>query len=197
MKVIGLTGASGSGKGEIAKFLAELGALIIDADKTAHRVILSGNPAFNEILEAFGTDILDGNREIDRKKLGGIVFSSDELREKLVKITHKYIVEDNLKQMEAAQKNASHKIVVFDAPLLLGSPLASVCDEIWVVSAEREIRISRIMCRDKLSHEQVLTRIDKQIDDKKAAKADVFIENNDSTGNLRKKVASEIQRLLE
>src|SRR4030042_38837 len=93
MKVIGLTGGIGSGKSMVAQFLAELGAVIIDADKVGHEVFKPGTEAWREVVAAFGKQILNTKGEIDRKKLGEIVFGNPELLSQLNIITHPKINE--------------------------------------------------------------------------------------------------------
>lgn len=104
MKVIGLTGGIASGKSTVASYLKELGAYVIDADKIARDIVQPGGPAYVEIVQEFGKDILDPDRNIDRKKLGGIIFRNLEDREKLNGIMHPKIYRLMEKQIESIKK---------------------------------------------------------------------------------------------
>lgn len=157
-KVIGLTGGSGSGKSTVAAVLKGLGAYVIDCDKIAHRNMQPSGVAYNELVAAFGEGILNPDGEINRKSLGNIVFSNRQQLERLNAITHKHIIE-RVKQLLAEN---SSSMVVIDAPLLYEAGLDSLCSEIWVTSAPREVRINRITERDGISRSQAESRINSQ-----------------------------------
>lgn len=162
MKVIGLTGGTGSGKSVVARTLLEKGAYIIDADEIAHDIIKKGKPAYNEILVHFGNGILDDNNNIIRRRLGDIVFSKPAELEFLNKCTHKYISQEIQWKIEEIQKRPGYSCIVIDAPLLIEANLLSQCNEVWVVYAEEQTRIDRIMDRDHLTAEQAANRIKNQ-----------------------------------
>ena len=122
MTVIGLTGGSGSGKTAIASLLQKKGIDIIDADIIAREIVKKGEPALDEIVEEFGGDILLSSGELDRKKLGSIVFTNKEKLKNLNKITHKYITKIIMQNLS---KHAS-EIVVIDAALLKESGLIDI-----------------------------------------------------------------------
>jgi dephospho-CoA kinase len=180
LKVIGLTGGSGAGKGEVSKALARLGAHIIYTDEIAHEVILSGEPAYDELLAGFGKEILFGSGgEIDRKKLGAAAFCSEEKRRRLMDITHKYIVERAVGIIAAKQKEPGGSgAIVIDAPLLIEANMHGFCDQVWVVSADAETRIKRVVKRGGVTEETARRRAAAQMTaDEMAAYADVVIEN--------------------
>ena len=179
MKVIGLTGGTGSGKSVVSKSLAAAGAVIVDADKIAHEIILKGESAYQEIIEYYGTGILDAEGNIIRKKLGEIVFNDKEKLVFLNQCTHKYITAEVKRQIAEAKAEGTATAIIVDAPLLLEAKLETVCDLVWVVYAEPEVRAQRVMARDGITYELAKARIanQKSWDEYKAA-ADAVIDNS-------------------
>ena len=179
MKVIGLTGGTVSGKSVVSKSLAAAGAVIVDADKIAHEIILKGEPAYQEIIEYYGTGILDGEGNIIRKKLGEIVFNDKEKLAFLNQCTHKYITAEVKRQIAEAKAEGTATAIIVDAPLLLEAKLETVCDLVWVVYAEPEVRAQRVMARDGITYELAKARIanQKSWEEYKAA-ADAVIDNS-------------------
>ncbi len=162
MKVIGLTGGTGSGKGVVSKSLAAAGAVVIDADKIAHEIILKGEPAYTEIVDCYGTEILDAEGNIIRRKLGEIVFSDAKKLAFLNRCTHKYICTEVDRQIAKAKAENTARAVILDAPLLLEAGLESRCDTIWVVYADPEVRARRVMERDGIGYDIAKARIANQ-----------------------------------
>ena len=190
MLLIGLTGGTGSGKGVVADILAEKGGRILDADKLARKVVEKGQPAYYEIMEHFGKDIFDENGDLIRKKLGDIVFNDPKELEFLNKCTHKYIGILTAQELEETEKNKDkYKFVVFDAPQLIESGMDKMFDLIWVVTADEEVRIQRIMERDSITRQQAQSRIDSQLKMEDFEKvADKIIFNNTTVEELREQV---------
>jgi dephospho-CoA kinase len=157
-KIIGLTGGSGSGKSTVAAALRSVGALVVDCDKIAHENMAVGGIAYPEIAECFGSEILAPNGEIDRKRLGGIVFNDRAMLERLNAITHRHIIA----VVKAAVASAKCELVVIDAPLLYQTGLDKLCDEVWVTDAPLDIRLDRIAERDGITREAAMARIKNQ-----------------------------------
>jgi len=180
LKIIGLTGNSGSGKSLIASICEHYGAYVINADAINHANMLKGNAAYDEVCETFGDGILDQYDEIDRRKLGEIVFSDSEKLQKLVAITHKHVITSTHAQIACVQTNPNeYKFVVIDAPLLIEAEMHKDCDETWLVTANYETRLARICRRDNLSNEQINKRFASATPSSELVKhADVIIENN-------------------
>jgi dephospho-CoA kinase len=161
--LIGLTGGIGTGKSLVSKYLLEKGLKVIDLDLIARKVVEKGEPGYYAILEFFGTEIIDKFENIDRKKLGEIVFGDENMLRKLNSITHP-LINSEMKNQISRYQELEEKIIFCDIPLLFEGNLESYFDEIWVVYAERETQIKRVMERDKISLNQAILRIDSQMD---------------------------------
>ena len=189
MKVIGLTGGTGSGKSVVSKSLLAAGAVIVDADRIAHEIILKGEPAYHEIIEYYGTGILDAEGNIIRKKLGEIVFNDKEKLAFLNQCTHKYITAEVKRQIAEAKEAGTAKAIIVDAPLLLEAKLETVCDLVWVVYAEPEVRAQRVMARDGITYELAKARISNQKSwEEYRAAADAVIDNSKDLVHLEKQL---------
>lgn len=162
MKVIGLTGGTGSGKGVVSQCLKDAGAKIIDADLIAHEIIKMGRPAYEELVDYFGEEILRHDGEIFRRRLGEIVFRNKEKLEFLNHCTHKYIAQEIARQIQETKKLGEAKLIIIDAPLLIEAGLRDICDAIWVVYADEEVRARRVMQRDGITYETAKARIANQ-----------------------------------
>lgn len=177
-KIIGLTGGSGSGKSTIGRGAAGNDFLYIDADRLGQQVILKGEPAFDELTDIFGKDILGSDGEIDRKKLGGIVFADKEKLAQLNAISHHYIKQKVIEMIATTGK----KGIILDGAVIIGSVMQDMCDGIVSVLADKEVRIGRILARDNISREMAERRIANQPDDEFYIKnSDYIIYNNKET----------------
>lgn len=191
MRVIGLTGNSGCGKGVVAEIMSKYGALILDCDKIAHDNMEPLGIAYREITEAFGDSILNKDYTINRKILGSIVFKDKEMLTLLNSITHKYVIEviNNTIML-----NRDKNLIVIDAPLLIEAGLKRYCDSVWMVYAPFEVRIERVMKRDKIGRKDALLRFENQMSiDELKKYSDVIIENNCSLEKLEKTVLEKMK----
>ncbi len=188
MKVIGLTGGIGSGKSTVSKFLAHLGAVVIDADKVGHEVFKPGTKAWQEVVDAFGQGIISADGTIDRRKLGEIVFSNPGARAKLNQVMHPLIYEQVKSQMEEyGRKGAA--IIIVEAPLLLEVGWKSLVDEVWVTSASEATVIKRLKEQKGLSEAQSLARIRAQLTDgERIRQVDVVIDTDCALDELKERV---------
>ena len=196
MKTVGLTGNIASGKTEVAKIFKELGAKIINADEIAREIVEPGEPAWQEILDEFGNNILNPDGSINRKKLGGIIFNDDEKREHLNRITHPRIM-SKIKETIDTSKKENVRVVVIEAALIVEKGgLLNVIDELIVVSADEETQIERIMTRDKLQKEEAISRIVAQMPiSEKVRHATYIIDNSGTLGETRKQVEEVWEKL--
>ena len=190
MYVIGVTGGIGAGKSMVSRILVDLGAKVVDADKIARDIVKPGEPALMELVNEFGKEILTGQGELDRQKLSQMVFGDNEKLEKLNKITHKYIVERIINLVEKEKRDKRFDIIVLDVPIPVKKGFLDIADEIWVVTADKETRIERIIKRSGFTREEAEKRIASLPGDEEYLEiADEVIENNSSLEELEKKVA--------
>lgn len=153
VRVIGLTGGIASGKSSIASYLELRGALVIDADQLSREAVAPGSPALEEIAKVFGDDILLADGQLDRKRLGALVFADQIKRRQLEQILHpeiKRLAEERI----AAAAAEGRRLVFYMAPLLIEAGATDRVDEIWVVTVSPEIQLARLMARDGISVEE-------------------------------------------
>ena len=172
MKIIGLTGKSGAGKGEACKAFYSFGLESVDTDKISRDVTRKGGYCLSELVETFSGAILTKYGELDRGKLAEMAFSSREKLDMLNKITHKHILCE-CSRILLDMQSAGRKAVIIDAPLLFESGFEKNCEVVISVVADSETCISRIIKRDKIEREQAENRIKNQKSDS------FFIENSD------------------
>lgn len=191
-KIIGLTGKSGAGKGAVSRILKSMGAYTIDADVVARNVVEKGKPALLEIKNCFGEGVLLENGELNRKALARIVFNSGEELHKLNTITHKYITEEIVSEINSNDSD----IFVIDAAALIESGIDKMCDKIICVTADESVRTKRIIERDSLSIEEAKDRISAQKEDSfYILKSDYNIQNNGAEDELVPKVQQIIEEV--
>lgn len=191
--IIGITGNSGSGKTTISEILGKMGGHAINADTVAHQVMAKGRKAYKKIVAAFGTEILDPSEEIDRKKLGSIVFSDEEKRTLLERIVHPIVREEIISQVE----DADASFIAIDAVLLVEGGLNEVCDFVWLVTAEEDKRRKRIIFRDNLSRERADARMRNQRDVRPIGDiADVVIQNDGDLEDLEVQIEAALRNII-
>lgn len=195
-KVIGITGSIATGKSTVTKIIREQGYSVIDADEIAHNLMKKGEQNYQNILDYFGEDILDRNNEVDRKKLGKIVFNNPDKLKILNKLTHKNIF-NKIKEMAS---KIDEEFVFLDIALLFELSSNEDFDiefnEIWVVFTKPEDQLKRLMSRNNISQEDALSKIKSQLSiEEKVKLADVIIDNNSSLEELRKNVLERLRKL--
>lgn len=146
MQVIGITGGIGTGKSTVLRMLEEkYNAYIVETDKLAHQLMMPGQPAYNRIVEAFSTDILDEDGTIDRKKLGSIVFKNEQSLHMLNEIVHPAVKQYILKDIETKRQEGQVSFYIIEAALLIEDGYKAICDELWYIYTEKEERIKRLL----------------------------------------------------
>jgi dephospho-CoA kinase len=197
MKIIGLTGGIGSGKSTAAHILAEFGAKVIDADKVAHEVFDPGTEGLQKVVETFGKGVLNSLGEIDRKKLGEIVFNNPTALSTLNEIIHPRAYELTRSRLEEFRKQGI-EVVVLEVILLVEAGWDHLADEIWVTVATEDTVVKRLQESRGLTKEEILTRIHAQTPNKERTKyADVIIENDGSYEELKEKLSELWSRVRE
>lgn len=183
---VGLTGGIASGKSTVSAMLAELGAVIIDSDKIAREVVARGTPGLAAVVEAFGSEVLTAEGELDRPALGAVVFADEQARERLNAITHPLVGARSLELEEAGR--ASGRLVINDIPLLVEVGYAPLFDEVVVVDVPVEVQVARAVERG-MSETDVRSRIAAQADrETRLAAASYVIDNTGSLESLRARV---------
>jgi dephospho-CoA kinase len=190
--LIGLTGNIATGKSAVLRILRQLGAKAIDADALVHRLMAKGMPVWQAILGEFGEEILGPEGEIDRGKLGAIVFADAEALKRLEAIVHPAVA------VRAGEliRQAAEPVVVVEAIKLIEAGWHRTCDALWVVTCPKEQQLKRLMRTRKLSRQEALLRIEAQPpQEEKVALADVVIDNSGNLKETREQVKREWERL--
>lgn len=191
--VIGLTGNIATGKSVVRRMLEHLGAYTIDADMLAHRVIAKGAPGYEPVLDTFGVWLLDKDEQINRAKLGRLVFADEQALAQLEAIIHPHVSQ----AIDLLVRRSRQNVIVIEAIKLLESDLRGKCDSIWVTDADREVRIERLVRKRGMTREDALQRVDAQsAPEAKIAAATVVIKNNGSYEDLWRQVNDAWKRLL-
>lgn len=193
MRVIGLTGGIGTGKTTAANMLARLGAVLIDADLIAREIVEPGAPAYREIVETFGPELLHADGTLDRAKLGALVFADDAKRRQLNAMTHprvRQLMLERLAELQGLPCPPPAALLVI--PLLYENGLEHLVEEVWVVASSLERARERLIVRDGFSPAEADRRIAAQLPiDQKVARAGRVIRNDGDLAALQ----SEVERV--
>ena len=184
MLVIGLTGSIGTGKSEAARQLEILGASIISADQVGHEAYTPNTEAWEQVVDAFGDDILQDDKDIDRRKLGAIVFSDPSQLEKLNAIMHPRMARMVSDKIEVL-RGQGVKVVVVEAALLFEAGWDALVEEVWVTDTSEDIVVGRLKERNGLSEEEAKKRINSQMDRaERIERSDFVIDNSSDMAGL-------------
>ena len=197
MLVVGLTGGIGTGKSEVARLLENLGAAVINADQVGHEAYTPHSPAWQDVVEAFGEDIVQEGGEIDRRKLGGIVFADPEQLAILNAIMHPRmasIVRDKL----AFLRDSGVKVAVVEAAVLYEAGWDSLVDEVWTTESPEESVVSRLVQRNGFPPEEIRKRIASQMSsEERSRRSSEVIANTAQLSDLEQKVREVWERRVE
>lgn len=197
MKIIGLTGQSGAGKGAVSDVLARNGFLCIDCDEVYHSLLIPPSECLNEIKKTFGDGVIKSDGTLDRKKLGEAVFSDEEKLKKLGEITLHRVI-DKCLEIIREKGDGGYVAAVLDAPTLYESGFDRECDTVLAVTADEETRISRIIARDGIDRKSALARIHAQKDENfYTSRADYVIKNDGSEKDLENATLKFIKKFGE
>lgn len=188
MVVIGLTGGIGTGKSTVSDTLAELGAAVINADHVGHQAFEPHTEVWEDVVAAFGREIVAQNDEIDRRKLGEIVFNDPKALSRLNKIMHPRMYRMMKEQIEQLREQGV-KAVVLEAAILIEAKWTPLADQVWVTTAPEGTVVQRLSSRDGFDEEQVLARMRSQMPSEERVKyADVVIDTDCTLDEVRQKV---------
>ncbi len=195
--VCGLTGGIACGKSTVARFLQDLGAVIIDADQISRDVVIPGSKGYTQLCEAFGPTILTQDKAIDRAKLGALIFSDSALRKTLESILHPLIAGESLRRIEAA-KSTGVPLIVYEAALLVETNRSDDFRPLIVVWCSTDTQRKRIMARDQLNADAANQRLASQMPILHKVKyADISLENNHDEASLKHKVTQIWRELVD
>lgn len=198
-RAIGLTGGIATGKSTVSNIIKEKNYIVIDADEISREVLEIGKPAYNDVVETFGMKILLEDESINRKKLGRLIFSSKSLRKALNDIVHPYVLQEIKRQYNLHCKD--NKVIFLDIPLLIElqdmmKAFGIKLDEVWLVYADKETQLERLMVRDGLFESDALDRINAQLDiELKKEHASKIIYNTGDIDLLRKNLGEYLSLL--
>jgi dephospho-CoA kinase len=193
--IIGLTGGIASGKSVVSGMLAERGALVIDADKVGHEAYAPGSGCYDQVIDAFGGDIVAADQHIDRKALGAKVFGDPAQRKRLEGIVWPWMRETMRRRFDDLRAE-DVPVVVLEAAVLIEADWIPLVDQVWVVIVSREIARERIVQRNGLSPEQADQRIAAQLTNaERTERAQEIIENDGTLEELRERVDAAWNRL--
>ncbi|WP_291579832.1 dephospho-CoA kinase [Clostridium sp. UBA6640] len=194
--VAGLTGGIGSGKSTVSNMLIERNIPVIDADKISREVLIIYPEVLWSIKKEFGKEVFDENDNLNRKKLGAIIFSNEIFRKKLENIIIPYIKKEIFDKIEKYVEYGE-KLCIVDAPTLIENNLHKYMDEVIVIVVNEEIQIKRVMARDSLSKKDALNRISSQMSLKEKLKyATYTIDNSDTISHTEEQLDNIIFNLL-
>ena len=194
---VGLTGNIASGKSSAALIFAELGAHIIDADSVARDLRASGGKTYEKIVHAFGAEILDSDGEIDRKKLGQIVFSDENKRLLLNSLVHPDVSSEILRRIFEMEQSSSSGIIVVDAALMIETGGYRMYDRLIVVTCDPELQMARLINRDGLTEKEAQARMMSQLPTmEKLRLADYTIDTSGTLKQTREQVEAIYRDLL-
>lgn len=194
MRIYGLTGMSGAGKSTVGERLALAGFYPIDCDKVSRRVTEKGKPALSMIERAFGKEYICADGTLNRRKLGGLVFSDGEKLKTLEKILYPYITYEIVSRIN----DSGEEYILLDAPTLFESGIDAVCDAVISVVCDRDISLQRIMARDGIDKKAALDRLSRQHPAEfYIKKSEYYIENNSGKERLISAADALAKRLKE
>jgi dephospho-CoA kinase len=194
---VGLTGNIASGKSQAALMFAELGAHVIDADRIVHQLLSRGTGTYQKIVKVFGSQILGPNLQIDRKKLGQIVFFDEEKRIRLNQLTHQDVGAEILRQIFELEQASSSGIIIVDAALMVETGSYKMYNRLIVVTCDRSLQLARLMNRDRLSEEEASARMVSQLPiEEKIKLADYTIDTSGTLKQMHDQVEAIYRDLL-
>jgi len=194
--IAGLTGGIASGKSTVSGFLCDAGARIIDADKIARAMVRQGTPAYEEILSFFGRTIVRSDGEIDRERLGDIIFNDPDKKARLDAIVHPRVFERSAQMIDRIAAQAPDAVVIMDIPLLLEAGMERDLAEVIVVYVPEPIQLERLMKRDGLGEKAAMARIRSQMPiDEKRRRATIVIDNSGDRKDTQRLYTADFTRL--
>ncbi|HXV68435.1 MAG TPA: dephospho-CoA kinase [Nitrospira sp.] len=196
MILVGLTGGIATGKSTVASMFRHCGAVVIDADQLAQDVVTPGKPAWRAIVKTFGTPILNRDRTINRRALGGLVFANRATLRRLERIIHPRVAREQARLTRQAARKDPKAVVIYDVPLLFEAGIDKRVDKTIVVTADRATQIARLRTRNGLTRTEATRRIRHQLPlAEKVRRADFVLRGTLTPAALRRAVRSVMHTL--
>lgn len=187
--ILGITGNIASGKSTVSKELARRGAVVLDADQLAREVVESGSSVLKKMVKLFGTEILQKDGDLDRDRLGQMVFADVKVRAMLDRIIHPEIAKKSIEQLQELKKRTDIPLIVYEAPLLFEVGAEVRVDKVLVVKIDPEEQLKRLRVRDGSGEVAAQQRMAAQMpQQKKLARADFVIDNSGSIAETLKQI---------
>ena len=198
MIIAGLTGGIASGKSTVSGFLSDAGAQVIDADIIAREVVKQGTPGYHAILASFGRTILQPDGDIDRKRLGDIIFNDPNKKARLDAIVHPLVFERSAEMIAHIAAQTPDAVVIMDIPLLLEAGMERDLAEVILVYVPEAIQLRRLTNRDRIDKQAAMARIRSQMPiEEKRKRATVVIDNSSTLSESRRQALAVFKRLKE
>jgi dephospho-CoA kinase len=195
--IIGLTGNIAAGKSAVSSLLKQLGAWIVDADLLARQVVVKGSPALEEIVTAFGPEMLHDDGTLNRKALGDLVFGDEDQLIILNRITHSRIRRLIRDQIDTFRLQDEKQVLVIEAALVYETGLDKLVDQVWFVDTTQELQVERLMTRNGFTSQEALQRIHAQEPpEMKRRRAHVVITNTADLAALHIQVRNAFETAL-
>lgn len=196
--IAGLTGGIASGKSTIARFFSEVGAQVVDADKIAREVVKPGTPGYDAVVAFFGRTILLPDGDIDRKRLGEIIFNDPDKKASLDAIVHPLVFERSAEMIAQIAAETPDAVVIMDVPLLIEANMGRDFEEMIVVYVPETIQLERLMNRDGIDEQAAMARIRSQMPiEEKRRRATVVIDNSGTLFESRRRALAVFNRLKQ
>ncbi|HSO18342.1 MAG TPA: dephospho-CoA kinase, partial [Desulfosarcina sp.] len=194
--VAGLTGGIASGKSTVSRILADAGARVIDADRIAREVVIRGSPAYADIVAFFGREVLRKDGEIDRSRLGDIIFNDPEKQARLNAIVHPRVFDRSERMIADIAARTPGAVVILDVPLLLEAGMDRDLAELIVVYVPESLQLERLMRRDDIDAAAAMARIRSQMPiEEKRRRATIVIDNSGGPDACRRQALAVYRRL--
>ena len=196
MIIAGLTGGIASGKSTVSRFLCDAGARIIDADEIARAVVKQGTPAYDEICSFFGRTILREDSQIDRERLGNIIFNAPDKKARLNAIVHPRVFEQSAQMIDQIAAETPDAVVIMDVPLLFETGMEKDLALVIVVYLPEPLQLERLMKRDGIDEKAAMARIRAQMPiEEKRKRATIVIDNSGDIKNTQRSALTVFERL--
>lgn len=196
MLKVGLTGGIGSGKSTASRYFESIGAFVLDADEEVKSLITSNETVQYELISEFGTDIIDGTGQVNKKKLARISFQDENHQQRLNSVVHPYIFNLIDKEFNRVFNDKKHRLFIVDAALIYETGFDAHLDYVIIITAHFKNRMERALGRETLSREEILKRVDLQWpEEEKVNMADFVVHNDGTEAELQKNIESLIKKL--